>query len=283
MRFKINTPATAYSIDIYRMGYYAGNGARKVARISPSAALPQQQDDCDTDDTTGLIDCGNWTESASWQVPADAVSGIYFAHLVRTDGEDDDNHIVFVVRDEARHADMVFKTSDSTWQAYNKWGGNSLYNGDSVVAPGRAVKVSYNRPFGTREDTPWGRDFVFANEYPMVRFLEANGYDVSYIGSIDADMRGQLIRNHKAFLSVGHDEYWSKNERANVEAARDAGVHLAFFSGNEVYWKTRWENGMGASGEAGRTLVTYKETRANAKIDPSPEWTGTWRDPRFSP
>jgi len=85
------------------------------------------------------------------------------------------------------------------------------------------------------------------------------------------------------FLSVGHDEYWSAAQRANVEAARNAGVNLAFFSGNEVFWKTRWENSIDASATAYRTLVSYKETHANAKIDPTPIWTGTWRDPRFSP
>ena len=84
-------------------------------------------------------------------------------------------------------------------------------------------------------------------------------------------------------MSVGHDEYWSGGQRANVTAARDAGVHLAFFSGNEIFWKTRWEPSIDGSNTANRTLVCYKETHANAKIDPSPEWTGTWRDPRFSP
>ncbi|WP_131740499.1 DUF4082 domain-containing protein [Actinomadura roseirufa] len=283
VQFKVNTPARSYSIDIYRMGYYGGNGARKVDSVNPSATLPQRQPSCRTDDATGVIDCGAWGVSATWQVPSSAVSGIYFAHIVRTDGTTDDNHIVFVVRNDASHSDLLFKTSDSTWQAYNRWGGNSLYFGDSTAAPGRAVKVSYNRPFSTRENTPWGRDFVWANEYPMVRYLEANGYDVSYLGSADADQRGPLLKNHKAFLSVGHDEYWSGNERANVEAARDAGVHLAFFSGNEVFWKTRWEASTDGSNVAYRTLVTYKETRANAKIDPTPQWTGSWRDPRFSP
>ena len=81
--------------------------------------------------------------------------------------------------------------------------------------------------------------------------------------------RGALIRNHRVFLSVGHDEYWSGGQRANVEAARNAGVHLAFFSGNEVFWKTRWENSIDGSSTPYRTLVTYKETHANAKIDPT--------------
>ena len=58
---------------------------------------------------------------------------------------------------------------------------------------------------------------------------------------------------------------------------------MAFFSGNEVFWKTRWENSIDGSGTAYRTLVSYKETHAGAKIDPIAEWTGTWRDPRFSP
>ena len=94
----------------------------------------------------------------------------------------------------------------------------------------------------------------------MVRWLEANGYNVSYFTGVDSDRRGNLIRNHKMFLSMGHDEYWSDAQRANVEAARNAGVHLAFFSGNEVFWKTRWENSIDGSGTTHRTLVCYKET-----------------------
>ena len=91
-----------------------------------------------------------------------------------------------------------------------------------------------------------------------------------------------LLRNHKVIISSGHDEYWSGAERTNVEAARDAGVSLAFFSGNEVFWKTRWQSSS-ADGTATpfRTLTTYKDTHFNAATDPV-EWTGTWRDPRFS-
>ncbi|MGI8569317.1 MAG: N,N-dimethylformamidase beta subunit family domain-containing protein [Methylocella sp.] len=88
-------------------------------------------------------------------------------------------------------------------------------------------------------------------------------------------------------MSVGHDEYWSGNHRANVEAARAARVHLAFFSGNEMFWKTRWESSIDGSGTRYRTLVCYKETNADVipgtRIDPNPAWTGTWRDPTFSP
>jgi hypothetical protein len=278
VQFKVKTDAAAYRLDIYRLGYYNSAGARKVSTVSPSVTLPQSQPSCLTDVTSGLIDCGNWAVSATWNMPSTAVSGIYFARAVRLDNSGA-SHIVFVVRDDAGHSDLLFQTSDTTWQAYNPYGGKSLYDHRSVG--GRAYKVSYNRPFITREldQINW----LFRAEYPMVRWLEANGYNVSYTSGIDTERRGAELLEHRAFLSVGHDEYWSGHQRANVEAARDAGVDLAFFSGNDVFYKTRWENSIDGSGTPFRTLVTYKESFAGAKIDPSPVWTGTWRDDRLSP
>jgi hypothetical protein len=277
--FKVDTDADDYRLDIYRMGYYNGDGARKVATVQPTASLPQVQPNCLSQASTGLVDCGNWTQSASWAVPSGAVSGIYFAKLVREDGTAGSSHVYFVVRDDDGGSDLLFQTSDTTWQAYNRYGGNSLYTGSPA---GRAYKVSYNRPFTTRGPTP--EDSPFNSEYPMVRWLERNGYDVSYFTGVDSDRYGGEILEHDAFLSVGHDEYWSGGQRANVTAARDAGVNLAFFSGNESFWKTRWEDSIDGSATSHRTLVSYKETHANAKIDPTPTWTGTWRDGRsFNP
>ena len=277
VHFKVKTTAATFGIDIYRLGYYGGLGARKIASLSNNAGVNQPA--CLTDAATGLVDCGNWTESASWVVPANAVSGIYIAKLKRFD-TGGASHIVFVVRDDDGRSDLLFQTSDTTWQAYNDYGGNSLY----VGAPaGRAYKVSYNRPFNTRGNQ-YSRVFLFGPDYPMVRWLEANGYNVSYSTGVDSDRRGAELLEHKAFMSQGHDEYWSGSQRANVEAARAAGVHLAFFSGNQMFWKTRWENSIDGMSTPYRTLVSYKETHANAKIDPLPNvWTGTWRDPRFSP
>src|SRR5579884_2277770 len=281
--FKINTNAKNYTIDIYRMGYYGGMGARKIVSIKPSAALPQTQPACLTDSATSLYDCGNWAVSASWQVPANATSGIYFAHLIRTD-TGADNHIVFIVRNDSSHSNILFQTSDETWEAYNSYGGFSVYHGTTGDLDDRAYKVSYNRPFNNRTQ-PTAVSWVFYAEYAMVRWLEANGYDVSYFTGVDAARNGVLIKNHKVYLSVGHDEYWSGPQRANVEAALAAGVNLAFFSGNEVFWKTRWENSIDGSNTPYRTMVCYKESLANAVIDPAdpPIWTGSWRDPRFSP
>ncbi|HET7898691.1 MAG TPA: N,N-dimethylformamidase beta subunit family domain-containing protein, partial [Flavisolibacter sp.] len=236
VRFKIKTDAAAYTIRIYRLGYYQGNGARRVAsstvpadNLLITAALPQSQPDDLYDAATGLTDCGNWAESAHWDVPSTAVSGIYVAKLTRTDNNGS-SHIVFIVRNDQSTSDLYFQTSDATWQAYNSYGGSSLYMGStSPVNYGHATKVSYNHPFLTRNGGGGGgvaEDWLFNAEYPMVRWLERNGYDVSYTTDVDADRNGSLLLNHKVFMSVGHDEYWSAQQRANVEAARNAGKHL---------------------------------------------------------
>jgi hypothetical protein len=280
VHFKVSTTAATFSVDIYRIGYYGGMGARKVASLS--TVTGRNQPACLTNSTTFLVDCGNWTESTLWNVPATAVSGVYVAKLTRSD-TGGKSHIPFVIRNDASTSDILFQTSDTTWQAYNQYGGYSVYQG----SPQAAYKVSYNRPFATRGQTSgYGTsNYLFYAEYPMIRWLESNGYDVSYFTGVDADRFGSLIQNHKAFLSVGHDEYWSGGQRNNVEAARNAGVNLAFFSGNEIFWKTRWENSTDGSNTPYRTLVTYKETHFNQVIDPAdpPTWTGTWADPRFSP
>ncbi|MGZ4693947.1 MAG: N,N-dimethylformamidase beta subunit family domain-containing protein, partial [Acidimicrobiales bacterium] len=279
--FKVNASAAAYHVDILRFGFYQGNGARKVASLV--GPFPRNsQPACATQSSTGLVDCGNWSVSVSWTVPAGAVSGVYGAHLVRND-TGGSSLVPFVVRDEASHSAVVVQTSDETWQAYNSFGGNSLYGCTVACPPGNplgykgAFKVSYNRPFHSADDDG-GRSWLTYAELPMISFLEANGYDVSYLSGGDVDSRGSLLSNHAVFVSSGHDEYWSANQRANVEAARDQGVDLAFFSGNESFWKTRWEPD--GSGVANRTLVAYKDTHFDAPTDPV-TWTGTWRDPRF--
>src|SRR5690606_11719596 len=136
---------------IYRIGYYQGNGARFQGMATISATLPQSQPNCQTQSSTGLVDCGNWSESASWAIPSNAASGVYIAKLTRTNNNGS-SHIVFIVRDDASDSDLLFQTSDATWQAYNVYGDNSS-NGKSLytgVSGGKAVKVSYNRPFVTR-------------------------------------------------------------------------------------------------------------------------------------
>jgi methionine-rich copper-binding protein CopC len=294
INFKIRTSAALFAVDIYRMGYYGGDGARKITSLTPDLLVSRGQPACTTNTVTGLVDCGNWGVSATWNVPADAVSGVYFARIYRTDGTAGANQIPFVVTDNASHSDVVLMTSDETWQAYNDWGGYSVYTGNatgspwccSAQNPGRAVQVSYNRPFATRSDTPFGQDYFFYAEFPMIQFLERNGYDISYVSQVDIAKSGAatMLEQHKLLINAGHSEYWDAADRANVTAARDAGVNLAFFTGNTMWWKTRWASSQYGS-EPFRTMITYKETLDSGRTDPAdpPTWTGAWRDPRFSP
>ncbi len=334
LEFKVDTDSDDYRIDIYRMGYYGGMGARRVDSFEPSATLPQIQPECLRGPIpvlaegggletwpAPLVDCGNWAVSASWQAPEDATSGIYFARLVREDpiegwvkndefqptplpptGEDSlweapgfhavmrnplrearASHIYFVVRDDDGESDLLFQTSDLNWQAYNRYGGHSVYgrlNPERLRlhgGPPRAPKVSYNRPFENRHYR--AVNMVFNSEYPMVRWLERNGYDVSYSSGVDTDRRGEELLEHKVFLSVGHDEYWTGQQRRNVEAALAAGVHLGFFGSNDIFWKVRWEPSIDGSEQPYRTFVTYKESQDHRKLDPV-EWTGLFRDHR---
>lgn len=288
INFKINTNSTNYRIDIYRLGYYGGMGARKVDTLQRTGL--QTQPTALRNAATGTVDAGNWSVSASWAVPNDAVSGVYVAKLVRQDGTFGENHIPFIVRDDSSRSDIVFQTADQTWQAYNGWGGANFYGGNGPATgqgAGRAYAVSYNRPIATRGGVgtfAGPQDYLFGAEYAGIYWLEQNGYDVSYMAGVDADRYGNLLLNHKMYLDVGHDEYWSGQQRANVEAARDAGVNLQFWSGNEVYWRTRWGNSYSSDATPYRTLISYKETWApGSSIDPSNEWTGTFRDSRQSP
>ncbi len=278
--FKIKgNGVSSCNIKIYRLGYYQGNGAREIADLGTITL--NAQPDCITNTATGLIDCGNWSQSATWTVPGTAVSGIYIAKISRiADPQNRASHIAFIVRDDAASVDLLFKTSDATWQAYNKYGGNSFYTGTVAgYTAGRAVKISYNRPFTTREDR---EDWLFWSEYPMIRWLERNGYSMKYTTDVDMERTALDLSKFNVFLSVGHDEYWSANERNNVENARNNGKHLAFFSGNEVYWKTRWETSIDGSNTPTRTLVCYKEGTLGenacvGKCDPTSTWTGLWR------
>jgi hypothetical protein len=168
-------------------------------------------------------------------------------------------YITFVVRDDHRHSDILFQTSVTTYQAYNLWGGHSLY-----TKP-RSVRVSFNRPY--RNGYGSG-EFLFW-EYSLARFLEREGYDVTYTTDVDTHTHGELLTQHKAALSVGHDEYWSSQMRDNIEAAREHGVHLGFFGANIGYWQIRFEPSL-LTGQSNRTIVCYKSA-ANDPIAIDPD------------
>jgi hypothetical protein len=276
INFSVSSPVS-FTVAIYRLGWYGGDGARLMP-TSPTATYPAiTQPDCDTSASTGEVDCGNWSVTDSWTVPSTAVSGVYLAEFDQSDGHGLMPY-PFVVTNPSSTSNIVVQTSDQTWQAYNMWGGADLYQGDGPAPDGRDYAVSYNRPMDIA-----GENGIYGSEYPMIEFLERNGYDVSYLSSVDITTNPALLLNHKVYISSGHDEYWDQQQWNAVTAAKDAGVNLAFFSGNELFWRTELQPSI-ADGTANRTVTTYKMTKMelpqpDGVADPSGQWTGTWMDP----
>jgi Abnormal spindle-like microcephaly-assoc'd, ASPM-SPD-2-Hydin len=281
VNFYVTTTSATVTIKIYRMGWYGGTGARLMQTMSPFTG--QQQAIPNPDPVTGIVVC-NWQVSASLAIPSGWTTGVYLAKLVGSSG--DKSFIFFNVRNDGGHEDFVFQTSVTTYQAYNQYGGTSLYNNsasDPTYHSPHATKVSFDRPFNPGDGNGSGHFLWY--EYPMLRWAEKNGFDMTYTTNIDTDLNTNPLTNHKAFFSVGHDEYWSKAMRDNVEAAIAAGVNAGFFGANDVYWQVRFEPN--AAGVPDRVMVGYKDfaTSPNAP-GPDPQYgvnnaivTDLWRSP----
>lgn len=233
--FVSTNPASVFTLDVYRLGYYGGTGGRLMRSFEPVRGVPQ------ADPPIGskrVRDC-QWGPSLEFRIPRDWISGVYLGKLTaQRDGTQ--SYVIFIVRDD-RPADVIFQCSDNTWQAYNRWPSQfSLYDdGKEQWYWGGNVQVGFNRPYGKYcqiFDAPLstGSGEFLLWEFPIAYWMEQHGYDVTYISNRDThnDPRGLL--RAKGFLSVGHDEYWSIEMFNNVKAAIDAGVNAAFLSGNAV-------------------------------------------------
>lgn len=243
LSFHVSTnPAASFRIDLYRMGYYGGAGARHTAELGPFTGRVQP------DPPVGenrLRDC-RWEPCVEWTIPSDWVSGVYLGKLT-TQPAGWQSYVIFIVRDD-READFLFQCSDTTWQAYNRWPSQfSLYdNGAHSWWWGGDVRISFNRPYGKYcqiVDAPLstGSGEFLLWEFPLVHWLEANGYDVSYVSNLDTHSNPDELSRAKGFLSVGHDEYWSIEMFRHVERAiRHHGVNAAFLSGNAVCGRVRF-------------------------------------------
>lgn len=259
---------TGFKLQIYRMGWYNSQGAR-LMRWSDSSlgwvtevTKSQGKQPIHLPDAAngGVVDClsGNpWLESYQLSVPHTWISGIYLAKLT-TAGPNSQKQafVIFAVRDDTRSSDFYFQSSVTTFQAYNPWGGQSLY--PYPTSP-HATKVSFNRPYAGSSNanlaygTGAGEFLVAINaaftpawEYNALRWIEKHGFDATYCTSVDTHAGWPSGKTTKAFLSVGHDEYWSAQMRSNVEAKRNSGVNLAFLGSNVCYWRATFDSGLRA-------------------------------------
>jgi uncharacterized repeat protein (TIGR01451 family) len=264
----VNTAEAQYTMEIYRTGWYGGTGGRLMV---PAITLEGINQPMPTPDpATLLVEC-NWTNPYMLTIPNTWVSGVYLVKLTGlTSGTQ--SYIIFVVREDSRNSASLFQTAVTTYQAYNNWpgannNGHSLYSFDSANGVA-AYKVSFNRPyyqdFSSTFIADVGSMYYLRWEYNMVRWMESQGYDVAYCTNLDIQEIPNLLLSHRAYLSVGHDEYWTWQMRSGVIAARDAGVGIGFFSANTGYWQIRLE-GSTINGTVDRNIVGYKE---HAYLDP---------------
>jgi hypothetical protein len=259
------TPAASYRVEVYRLGWYGGAGGRLITCLpsclgsEPGLAQPVPS----PDPNTGLLDAG-WPVSDTVPVTSAWTSGYYLAKLVATSGPaaGQASEVPFIVRAPAgTHSSILVQASVNTWEAYNDFGGKSLYTSNSTgpTVPASktvaAAMVSFNRPFAVNTNTT-----PLSFEYGLVRYLERRGYDVSYQTDVDTDLNAGSLLGHRLDVVNGHDEYWSTAMRNAWEAARGAGINEAFIGGNIGYWQARYTN-------SDRTLIEYRQ----AALDPQPD------------
>ncbi len=263
-------------VEWWRLGWYQGMGGRLV-RTDHAVAVPPRGSAPRPDPETGLVEAG-WPAVLTFEIDHSWPSGSYLAVLRSPAGNG--GVAPFIVREGAdgRKAPVLFVSASTTWQAYNGWGGKSLYQVNSrghtaAVANARAVVVSFDRPY----DTSLGADFQRRWELPFIRWQEREGRDVGYASDVDLALHPEVLDGRRLVVFAGHHEYWSRTMRDALEARIAAGTNVAFLSANEIYWQVRLEPG--PLGPASR-IVCYKSAVHDplTATDPSLA-TCRWREP----
>jgi len=236
-------PPRPFSLEIFRMGYYAGRGARLMKTWE---RLEGKTQPTPKPGEKNLHEC-RWEPTLSLTIPKDWLSGVYLGRLTTIPEENEaywQSYVVFIVTDD-RPAEILFQCSDNTWQAYNRWPNNFSIYTHPKGNQGPWADVSFDRPYGreaqytgvVNDPLTVGSGEFLPFEFPLAYWLEQHGYDVTYCSNSD-----MLTPDHglkcKAFISVGHDEYWDIRQYESVKKMRDEGVNLLFLSGNTICWVT---------------------------------------------
>jgi hypothetical protein len=235
----VSTDAPSFHVEAYRMGYYGGAGARLVWTSAGTTGVAQPG--CPAAYGTNMVACDNWSPSLSFPVTAGFVQGDYLLKLVGSGGQA--SYVPLTVSDPKSHAAYVVKNDVYTWQAWNPYGGYDFYAGLGRCPRGvyplcsRARVVSFDRPYGYGD----GAGDFLGNEYPLVRFAEQHGLDVTYATDLNLEQDPGLLLDHRALLSLGHDECWSLDERVAAQTAESKGVNIAFFAASPVLRHVRPE------------------------------------------
>jgi len=245
-----------YRLRVYRLGWYGGDGARLMACV-PSCAgdeapVAQRNDAA----SAGSPQRAGWTTTDIVQTAADWPSGYYLIEAELTSGSVAGRiattYAILRQPVDQPPSQILVQVPVNTWEAYNAWAGHSLYN---FSPAGASIRVSFDRPFDSQASSPlWW-------EIQTVRFLEREGYDVSYQTDVDTDADPGSLLRHRLVIVNGHDEYWTVAMRDGFDAAVAGGTNLAFMGSNDAYWNVRYEDDR-------HTILTYKSL-----YDPNPDTT----------
>jgi hypothetical protein len=270
IRLHVSTaPAARYRVMVYRIGWYGGMGGRLVACVpgcqTGERGVPQPT--LGFDPLSGYLNAG-WPVTDTIRVGRDWTSGYYLVELVLTTGPKagQGGWVPVIVRElPGQDSQILLQAPVNTWQAYNDWGGRSLYFNYSGVGDNH---VSFDRPYDpeglvtaagpTRENANLPQEY----EFPLVRFLERYGYDVSYTTDVDTDRDPAELLRHRLVIAAGHDEYWTNRIRDAFDHARALGTNLAFLGANTGYWQIRYAEGR-------RTIIEYRSPGNDPEPDPA--------------
>ncbi|HEY5250486.1 MAG TPA: N,N-dimethylformamidase beta subunit family domain-containing protein [Acidimicrobiales bacterium] len=225
----VSTAATTFQVVAYRMGWYQGLGGHQVWQSPPTPGRVQPA--CPLTAGVNMVSCDNWTASLTIPITAAFAPGDYLLKLVGSTGQE--GYVPLTVWDPSSHATYLIMNRTFTEEGWNAFGGYSYYQGEGPCTLGsgpypvcnRARVVSFDRPY----DTGDGASDFLSNEYPLIRFCEEHGLDVTYATDVTVDEHPTVLLQHKTLLSLGHDESWSNNERVAALTAQTKGMNIVFF------------------------------------------------------
>jgi hypothetical protein len=275
----VDSRVAHYRVVAYRMGWYHGLGAREVWTSPVETAVVQPA--CTLDTSVNMVSCDAWRPSVVMPITSSFFPGDYLIKLVA--GTRAASYIPLTVWDPASTATYVIMNRSMVEEAWNMYGGYSIYSGEgpciiddsTYPACNRARVVSFDRPYSSGG----GASDFLTNEYPLVQLVEREGLDVTYISDVTLNDDPGLLRRHKALLTLDHDEGWTYEMRVAVQGASARGLNVVYFGAAAMVRHDRLQpSPLGAD----REVVDYRdgaEDPINAAVDPMEVTGNTWESP----
>ncbi|OIQ86297.1 hypothetical protein GALL_318410 [mine drainage metagenome] len=228
VRAFVTCPSGSFKLTAYRMGYYQGITAKPYWS---SKSLPCLKQAPQTINPVTHLSESHW--QASTQIPTKELQpGFYLLKI--TSSHQHQAFMPLVVRQNDARGRVVLVIPTMTSLAYNTWHGVNAYRGKSGFAD-RARIFSFDRP----NDWGYGSGKYLFYVHPLLVTAERLGLNIDYVTDVDVATIPNLLQGARAYVSAGHDEYWTGQERTAVEQARSNGTNLLFFGANVAYWETR--------------------------------------------